>query len=47
LKIFSRAKAIPPMAGRRLRVDCKKGMVFKEGANHHKIRQAKPMRRIQ
>jgi hypothetical protein len=47
LRIVSVAKAIPPIKGRRFKADCNQGVDFKDGAKYQKIRQAKPMRRIQ
>jgi hypothetical protein len=38
------AKAKPPIVGRRLRADCKRGILFKEGAKYQRVRQARPIK---
>jgi hypothetical protein len=44
--MVSVAKARPPIVGRRLRADCKRGIDFKEGVKYQKTKQAKPIMRI-
>jgi hypothetical protein len=41
------AKAIPPIVGKNLRADCKKGISFQEGAKYQKTKQTKPITKIQ
>jgi hypothetical protein len=41
--MLSVAKAIPPMAGKRLRADGNQGVDLSWGAKYHKTKQIRPM----